>query len=200
MKFSLSKKAVQKSNGEAVNSPSFPKYTTQLMNQASQNAQATRAKVVGQLSEIFPEFISESSGNDIESWENFYKEKHPEAIETATQKILGQINNYKEAIEKIDEEMVRDWVEDLVINKTYTGLSVQKAVLESIANEKGEEFVPAKPEDESKGIDGYVGNTAYSVKPDTYKATHARSISEDVDVKMVYYTKTDDGFDIEVED
>ena len=200
MKFSLSKKDVQKSNKEAVDSPSFPKYTTQLMNQASQNAQATRAKVVGQLSEIFPEFISENSANDIESWENYYKEKYPKAIETATQKILVQINNYKEAIEKIDDKMVRDWVEDLVVNKTYIGLSVQNAVLECIASKKGEEFVPAKPKDESKGIDGYVGNTAYSVKPDTYKVTHARSISENVDVKMVYYTKTDVGFEVEVED
>ena len=33
----------------------FPKYTTQLMNLANQTAQGTRPKVVGQMSELFPQ-------------------------------------------------------------------------------------------------------------------------------------------------
>ncbi|MDZ7363482.1 MAG: MjaI family restriction endonuclease [candidate division KSB1 bacterium] len=36
--------------------PEFPKYTTQLINLASQNAQATRPKVVGQMSELIRQF------------------------------------------------------------------------------------------------------------------------------------------------
>jgi len=200
MKFKLSKKQVQKSNEGKVISPSFPKYTTQIINQASQNAQATRPKVVGQLSEIFPNFISSETKTDIKSWNDFYQKNYPKAIETATQKIMGQIKNLKEAIDKIDEGMVREWVKDLVINKTFEGLSIQKAALEKIGEEKGENFTPALPEDEAKGIDGYVGDTAYSVKPDTFKAKNARSISKEVNVKMVYYTKTDDEFEIEVEE
>ena len=35
----------------------FPKYTSQLMNWANQNAQGTRPVVVGQMSELFPEFL-----------------------------------------------------------------------------------------------------------------------------------------------
>ena len=34
----------------------FPKYTTQLMNLANQNAQGTRPSVVGQMSELIQEF------------------------------------------------------------------------------------------------------------------------------------------------
>ena len=34
----------------------FPKYTTQLMNIAGQNSQATRPRVVGQMSELIQEF------------------------------------------------------------------------------------------------------------------------------------------------
>lgn len=37
---------------------SFPKYTTQLINWANQNAQGTRPRVVGQMSELFPEFVN----------------------------------------------------------------------------------------------------------------------------------------------
>lgn len=36
--------------------PQFPKYTSQLINLANQNAQVTRPKVVGQLSELFQEY------------------------------------------------------------------------------------------------------------------------------------------------
>ena len=35
----------------------FPKYTSQLINWANQNAQGTRPKVVGQMSDLFPEFL-----------------------------------------------------------------------------------------------------------------------------------------------
>ena len=35
----------------------FPKYTSQLINWANQNAQGTRPAVVGQMSELFPEFM-----------------------------------------------------------------------------------------------------------------------------------------------
>ena len=36
----------------------FPKYTSQLINWANQNAQGTRPVVVGQMSELFPEFVA----------------------------------------------------------------------------------------------------------------------------------------------
>lgn len=56
----------------------------------------------------------------------------------------------------------------------------------------------ATPEEESKGIDGYVGDTAYSVKPVSYKnMTH---LQEKIPVKMVYYVKTSDGLEIEIEE
>ena len=58
----------------------------------------------------------------------------------------------------------------------------------------------ATAEEEAKGIDGYVGDIAYSIKPDTYKSTNARSISDDVNVKMIYYTKKKTGITFEIED
>ena len=92
--------------------------------------------------------------------------------------------------------MVTHWVEDLVICKTFNGMYVQKAILASLAEKKGSTFRLATPAEESIGIDGYVGETPYSVKPDTYK-TMGR-LSETIDVKMIYYTKTKTGLKIEV--
>jgi len=48
----------------------FPKYSTQLLNLANQNAQGTRPSVVGQMSELIQEF----SGQSITEWEKWYIE------------------------------------------------------------------------------------------------------------------------------
>ncbi len=44
--------------------PSFPKYTTQLMNLANQNSQATRPRNVGQMTELIKDF----DGDSLEEW------------------------------------------------------------------------------------------------------------------------------------
>ena len=86
-----------------IDTPQFPKYATQIINLANQNSQATRPKVVGQMSELIKEF----QGKTLKEWEEWYLSKHPDAIETSTQKILNMINNFKEVIHQIDEEMVK---------------------------------------------------------------------------------------------
>ena len=176
----------------------FPKYTSQLINWANQNAQGTRANVVGQMSELFPQFMEECDEITIENWKEWYTTKYPNAFATATEKIFTQVQNLKNAIPLIDKEMVERWVEDLVILKTFNGLYVQKAILAFLAKKQGKSYRLATPDEESKGIDGYVGNTPYSVKSTTHKTM--KRLSEVIDVKMVYYEKTKTGLKIEVED
>jgi hypothetical protein len=176
----------------------LPKYTSQLINLANQNAQGTRPRVVGQLSELFPNYQSQSANVSIVDWKNWYTQQYPDAIKNATDKIFKQVENLKTAISQIDKEMVTRWVEDLVISKTYHGLYVQKAILVKLAEKKGLAYRLSTPAEESLGIDGYVGETAYSIKPDTYK-TMTR-LHEKIAVKMIYYTKTKTGFKIEVEE
>lgn len=196
MNYSIKNETIEAINEGA--SYSFPKYTSQLINWANQNAQGTRPVVVGQMSELFPEFVTTGEEITIENWRKWYVEKHPEAFDKATEKIFAQVQNLQKAIPQIDREMVKQWVEDLVINKTFNGMYVQKAILASLAKRKNAGFRLATPEEESKGIDGFVGEIPYSVKPDTYK-TMGR-LSERIDVKMIYYTKTKTGLKIEVED
>lgn len=196
MKYTLKNEDIASYNqGE---SSTFPKYTSQLINWANQNAQGTRPAVVGKMSELFLEFLDSGEDITIENWRKWYIKKHPEAFEKATDKIYTQVLNLQKAIKLIDREMVGQWVEDLVINKTFNGLYVQKAILASLAEKKGTTYRTATSEEESKGIDGYVGNLPYSVKPHTYK-TMGR-LSESIDVKMIYYEKTKNGLKIEVED
>lgn len=196
MKFTIKNESIQKYNG--ISNVDFPKYTSQLINLANQNAQGTRPNVVGQLSELFPEFLNETNNVTIENWENWYLDKYPHAIKEATNKIYNQVENLKEAINKIDKNLVEQWVRDLVIYKTYNGLYVQQAILAALAEKTNQNFRLATPDEESKGIDGFVGETPYSIKPDTYK-TMGR-LSEVINVKMIYYSKTKSGLSVEVEE
>lgn len=176
----------------------FPKYTSQLINWANQNAQGTRPRVVGQLSDLFPEFQNSTKIVNIQEWQKWYLQKYPNAIDDATEKIYTQVKNLQEAIKLIDKDMVKMWVTDLVITKTFNGLYVQKAILSKMGKLTNKPYRLATPDEESQGIDGYVGDVAYSLKPDTYKLMNR--LSEQINVKMVYYTKTKTGLKIEVEE
>ena len=194
MKFTIKNDELVVLNG--IENPNFPKYTSQLINWANQNAQGTRPKVVGQLSDLFPEYKKECNSVSVDGWREWYSNQQPGAIENATDKIYAQVENLKKAIKLIDKEMVHKWVEDLIISKTYNGLYVQEAILSKLAEICEKDYRLATPEEESQGIDGFVGNVPYSIKPDTYK-TMGR-LSEVIDVKMIYYSKTKNSLKFEV--
>lgn len=170
---------------------SFPKYVSQIINLANRNAQGTRPKVVGQLTDLIQEF----TGRTIDEWEEWYLKRYPDAIKTAKEKILTMIENLKDAIHKIDENMVNEWVKDLVIVQTFLGLQVQEAVLKKAAELKGVDYRLSDKSEESKGIDGYIGDVPVSIKPETYKTQS--HLSESIDVKIIYYKKIDNGIEID---
>jgi len=172
-------------------SPSFPKYVTQIINLANQNAQGTRPRVVGQLSDLIQEF----PGQTLNEWEQWYMQKYPDAIKNAKEKIVAMVENLKDSIQKIDENMVNKWVEDLVIVQTFIGLKFQEAILKKGAEIKGVDYRLSDNTDESKGIDGYIGGIPVSVKPDTYKSK--KGLSESITVKIIYYSKVKNGIDVD---
>ena len=189
MKFKINNKKIQEIiKGETID---FPKYSTQLMNIANQNSKGTAPKVVGQLSDLIQEF----KGNNIAEWENWYIKKNPSAIYDAVNKIYPMIENFKQVISKIDKEMIEYWVKDLVITKTFIGLKFQEAILKRISEELKTNYRLALPNEESKGIDGVIGNKPVSIKPISYKTK--LGLNEKIDVPIVYYDKKKDGINIE---
>jgi len=164
----------------------FPKYTTQLINLANQNAQGTRPNVVGQLSEL----IQQCPEKSYEGWRRWYLKRYPDAIEKATKKIAKMIKKMRMAMDLIDEEMIREWVEDLVIEKTAEGLIIQEVILKTLADFTGRRWRLATPKEESRNIDGFIGSTPVSIKPITYKSKKP-TVREEIDVEMIFYKKTD---------
>ena len=138
----------------------FAKYVTQVINLVNSNAGGTRPKVVGQMSELIKEF----DGNSIEEWIEWYTQKYPDAIESATAKIWEMYLTMKDAFNAITEDMIRNWVKDLVYSKTYCGLRFQTAIISAIANDLNKERREANPEEEAQGIDGYIGDKPLQIK------------------------------------
>lgn len=172
----------------------FPKYTTQIINLMNQTAQGTRAKVVGQMSELIQEF----DGQTLEEWVKWYNQRQPDSIENATNKIFSYLQSYKDAIQRIDKKMIQEWVEDLVYTKTFCGLKVQQAIISHIAHQLGKEWRLANPEEEAKGIDGYIGTVAVQIKADTYKTES--HLNEEISVPIIYYKKNKTGLSIEYDE
>lgn len=188
-KVKISFEQIKKYLGSSVEE--FPKYSTQILNLANQNSQATRPKIVGQLSELIQEF----KGNKLEKWEDWYLKKYPKAIEMATNKLKDMIANLKDSINKIDDEIIKKWVKDLVIVKTFIGLKFQEAILKKGAEMTNKNYRLATPDEESKGVDGFIGGMPVSIKPETYKTK--KNLNEVIRVKIIYYEKLKDGIEID---
>ncbi|MBP3194004.1 MjaI family restriction endonuclease [Natronogracilivirga saccharolytica] len=170
--------------------PNYPKYATQILNLANQNAQGTRPKIVGQMSDLIQEF----DGQTVEQWIEWYEERYPDARKNAADRVEDMIKKLKESIDKIDREMIDTWVKDLVLYKTFIGLRFQEAILRKVADIKGTTYRLAGKDDESKGIDGYVGFMPVSIKPTTYRSKS--SLAEDIKVEIIYYEKKKDGITV----
>ncbi len=170
----------------------FPKYSTQILNLANQNAQGTRPAVVGQMSELIKEF----SGKSIDEWEEWYLNTHPDAIQKATEKIVEMIENFKDVINQIDREMIEKWVYDLVVIKTFIGLRFQEAILKKVSQILNKSYRLSIPEEEAVGIDGYIGDIPVSIKPETYQIK--KNLSEEINVRLLYYTKVKDGISVDI--
>jgi hypothetical protein len=171
----------------------FPKYTTMLINQINQTAQGTRPKVVGQMSELIKEF----DGQTLDEWKRWYDSRQPQAIDKATAKIYAQFLKLKEAMNLIDENLIREWVKDLVYNKTFCGLRVQQAIIAFIAEEVGKKgkWRLATKYEEAKGIDGYIDGKPVQVKSSTYKTEF--QLREVIKAPIVYYEKKKSGLTVE---
>lgn len=171
----------------------LPKYCSSILNMANRFARATRPGVVGKMTELFQRF----DGNTIRQWENWYLDERPNSIDIAVRLIKEKIEELKEAIEKIDDEMIEEWVRDLIIVKTFIGLRIQEAILQQVAKEVGLSAITANADQESRGIDGVIGDTEVSIKPKSFK--QQASLQDELPKAVIYYEKVSNGIRVTYE-
>lgn len=167
--------------------PSYEKYVSPLINMANGYSHATRPKHVGQVTEL----IRECKPRDFDEWRDWYLRRYPTAIDEATDRVVTMLEQLRDAMNDIDRETVRRWITELVLEKTFIGLRVERAILEEAAQTLGKTLRVSSPEDESRGIDGYLDGRPVSVKPTTYKTMD--TLSETIDARMIYYEKKSNG-------
>ena len=169
------------------------KYIGSVLNLANGYSQATRPKNVGQMSELIKQFRKEADSlgldvNSVDDWEKYYDGK--DKIDAAADKVWVMFQNIVENAKKTTKEDCREWVQDLVINKTHSGLQIQNDVLKSCAD--GKSYRLANVEEEAKGIDGFIGDEPVSIKEKKYKNS-INAGKEKIPYRIIYYTKTKKG-------
>lgn len=162
----------------------FPKYTTTILNLANRTSQGTWPRVVGQMTELVPPNKNKTQ----KEWEELYFERYPDAIDNATEKVYNMILNFREAMDSIDKNMVKEWVSDLVLIKSREGILIQEAILEHMAKKNNTTYRLSTPEEESKGIDGYIDEKPIQIKPETY--LKEAQLQEEFSCDIIYYKKT----------
>lgn len=165
----------------------FPLYARGIINLANKDSGGTRPDVVGQMSELF----DPDKFEDYEEWRQWYMEEKGHSIKEARDKIMDMIEEYREVIQEIDEDMVEAWVEELVIEKTAEGLMIETMILRYLADQYDVEYHQSDSNEESKGIDGYLGDQPVSVKPKSYDTKGSTKAREDIKYPIIKYHDTD---------
>ena len=143
------------------------------------------------MSDLIQEYREIAENPSVEGWESFYASKIGlEKIDIAADKIWEYVKRIRENLNSLNHDDVKNWTKDLVIDKTFAGLQIQLDILEMVS-ETGE-FRLSTPDEESKGIDGYVDGEPVSIKPNTYKKT-IQSGKESIPYRIIFYKNTKRG-------
>jgi len=166
----------------------FPTYTASLINLLNRWARGTADTVVGHMATL----AQECPYKDYEKWKKWYLENHPKAIDNAVKLIMSKKDEVKGSFNKIDEKLVREWVLDLVIDKSFWGLKIQEAILLKIKELTGKKTRLANKAEESEGIDGFIEDTPVQIKSTSYKiASNVKT--EELRAKTIFYEKQPNG-------
>ena len=163
---------------------SIGKYISSIINIANTYSRATRPDNVGQMSELIKEFRKTSQTHSLLEWEKFYNGE--DKIIEASKKNWSMIEKIKENLNCLTEDDVYHWTKDLIIHKTYSGLEIQLEVLKLSAN--GKIYRLSNPEEEKRGIDGFIEDEPVSIKSNTYTKTIQSKI-ENIPYRIIYYTE-----------
>ena len=186
--YKIDKNAAKSQNKAKSKSAYAPKpYVSPILNKINEWARATRPETVGKIASVlFPEYISTKGKHSSAGWKEYYLREHATEYWAAFYKLKRKFEEVKKSINEVSDKDIQEWLDNILFEKTFEGLYWQEVILRDVAARLDEEFVPSTAEDESVGIDGYIGGKAYSGKPSSYQRSQA-SQHEKIDATMIYY-------------
>ena len=167
----------------------WPKYATQFLNLAGQNSKCFSAKLVGSMKELWLEFSDTGVPDTLENWETFYVNRWgTDGLDSATEKLYEMIQ--KMGIPWIDETMCADYVREVIYNKTHFGMGGESTAIAVAAEYFDLPYRFSNAEEESQGIDGWIGEHPVQVKPaDSYKKNHVFNGADTEETLVITYEK-----------
>ncbi len=169
---------------------SFPLNTKPILNIATQNSQCTRAKIVGSMKETFLEFQKARQGLSVDDWENFYlntKGGHAK-IQAATDKLFEYLNKMPLDHSVFTRQLAQEYILDLVINKTHYGMSGEYHAVLAASTHFELPYRFSTAEEESQGIDAWIGTFPVQVKPhDSVAKHHVRNTADTEKTLVITY-------------
>lgn len=143
----------------------WPKYSTQLLNIAAQNAKAFDKNHLGAVVNAFQKMRESGKPGTLSNWESYYNENFgEERILTAGKKIHDKLIQMQ--IHWISLDMCIDYAKEVTYNKTHMGSAGQEMAVEVAAKYFEKEFRwPTIHEDTALGIDAWIGDIPVQVKP-----------------------------------
>jgi hypothetical protein len=148
------------------------------------------------MSELIKQWERESQDHNYESWKKWYYRNRPNGVNDAVRRVKAKLVEFKDLLLDLDDDTIRLWVEDLVIDQTFIGLRFQEGIIKKVASLVGMPHRLATAGEESQGIDGFIGQLPVSVKPDMYKVE--KHLREKIRAPIIYYRKGEDGIVFDV--
>ncbi|AHG00838.1 hypothetical protein HALLA_09690 [Halostagnicola larsenii XH-48] len=112
-------------------------------------------------------------------------------VQRSAKKTYEMVENMREAIDLITYDMVEQWVEDLILYKSYMGFDAREVILPKLGRELQMGSRLASPEEMSEGISGYLGDQPICLR--SLKHDKGPAMYEDAGVPVVYYEETNSG-------
>lgn len=167
---------------------SFPLYTKPILNIATQNSKATQVKIVGSMKEQWTEFLA-TSGRSVDDWEKWYMNNGgQDKIEHATDKLFDMLVKMPLDRKVFTRDLAKQYILDLVINKTHYGMSGEYHAVLAAAQYFGMEYRFSTVEEESQGIDAWIGGYPVQVKPhDSVTMHHVRNGADTEKTLVITY-------------
>ena len=168
----------------------FPEFAGELIQLANRKAHGTQRKIMGKTVEMIERF----DGKSYEEWRDWYEAERPGAIDQATDKIFDTLKKMAQVFEKLDRTMVRKWVLESVLKKAYAASRIQEVVLKKIAVIKKEPCRLSDKAEQDEGIDGFIGDRAYRIRPVSHY--FKPPVEPPADCETIYFEKSKDGLKV----
>jgi hypothetical protein len=151
----------------------FPLYSKPILNIATQNSKATQVKIVGSMKDQWMQFMA-TRGRSVSDWEIWYMANGGQTkIDQATDKLYEMLSKMPVDHSVFTRDLANRYILDLVINKTHYGMSGEYHAVLAVAAYFDLPHRFSTAEEESQGIDAWIGNHPVQVKPhDSVKMHH----------------------------